>query len=823
MTCLSKSPVGSAIVALVLLAGGMAEAANPTLAKVTPRGAQRGTEVEVLLVGDRLDDAQELVFYQPGIEVAELTVVDAKQVKAKLKIAADCYPGTKYVRVRTKTGLSELQNFRVGVMPNVAEVEPNNEFTAPQAIEKNVTIEGVITSEDQDLFVIDAKQGERISVEVEGIRLADFMFDPYVAILNEQRFELASSDDAALVWQDGVASILAPADGKYIVQVRESSYGGNGNCHYRLHVGNFPRPLAIIPSGGKPGETLKVTYLGDARGPLTNDVTIPSTWAERDFAVFAQDELGIAPSGNIFRISPLDNFVEPLEEANETRETATPMTLPGAANGVIRTAADQDYFKFTATKGQVFDVKVFGRQLRSEIDPVLYIQNAGGGNVAANDDANGTPDSALRLTIPADGDYFLHIKDHLGRGGDAFHYRVEFEPVTPTLEASVNEITQFVEHRLVVAQGNRAPLVVTATRRDFGGRLTFLGENLPEGVTVEAPGMQDNQNTTQVTLLASPEAPLSAKLSKLFAKLDDANNPYPPTGEIRQDATLVRGQNNRPFWTEPLPGLVIGVVEKAPFTVEIVQPKVPLVQNGQMHLKVVAHRDEGFTAPIKVDLGLNPPGVNSSREVSIAEGQTEALILMNAAGNAPPGEWDLCIRAEAPYGNGRIVVGSPFAKLTVSEPFLKFNYASVAAVETGAETVLPIQIEVAKPFEGDAKVTLVGLPNKVTTEEKAINTEVKELLFPVKAEADANPGLTKNLFCQVVIMKDGEPILHNLGSGQLRVDKPLPPKPNAQPVAEAPKPAAPAAPVAKPLSRLEMLRQQQKEKLAAESAAPGGQ
>jgi hypothetical protein len=87
----------------------------------------------------------------------------------------------------------------------------------------------------------------------------------------------------------------------------------------------------------------------------------------------------------------------------------------------------------------------------------------------------------------------------------------------------------------------------------------------------------------------------------------------------------------------------------------------------------------------------------------------------------------------------------------------------------------------------------------------------------VKAEADANPGLTKNLFCQVVIMKDGEPILHNLGSGQLRVDKPLPPKPNAQPVAEAPKPAAPAAPVAKPLSRLEMLRQQQKEKLAAES------
>ena len=47
---------------------------------------------------------------------------------------------------------------------------------------------------------------------------------------------------------------LAPADGKYYVQVRESSYGGDGNCYYRLHVGNFPRPIAVYPAGGKMGE-----------------------------------------------------------------------------------------------------------------------------------------------------------------------------------------------------------------------------------------------------------------------------------------------------------------------------------------------------------------------------------------------------------------------------------------------------------------------------------------------------------------------------------------------------------------------------------------
>jgi hypothetical protein len=56
-------------------------------------------------------------------------------------------------------------------------------------------------------------------------------------------------------------------------------------------------------------------------------------------------------------------------------------------------------------------------------------------------------------------------------------------------------------------------------------------------------------------------------------------------------------------------------------------------------------------------------------------------------------------------------------------------------------------------------------------------------------------------------MKDGEPVVHNLGrGGVLRVDKPAEPKKG-----EAPKPVvaqahAAAAPAAKPLSRLEKLR-----------------
>ena len=36
-------------------------------------------------------------------------------------------------------------------------------------------------------------------------------------------------------------------------------------------------------------------------------------------------------------------------------------------------------------------------------------------------------------------------------------------------------------------------------------------------------------------------------------------------------------------------------------------------------------------------------------------------------------------------------------------------------------------------------------------------------------------GEVKNLFCQVVITQNGEPIVHNLGTGRLRIDRPLAP------------------------------------------------
>jgi hypothetical protein len=121
----------------------------------------------------RLTDAQEILFYTPGFSVTKFQVVNDNQVKATIKIAPDCRLGEHAMRIRSATGISELSTFWVGALPTIDEKEPNSDFTAPQKIPLNVTVLGVVDNEDVDYFAVQAKKGQRLSAEIEGMRLAN--------------------------------------------------------------------------------------------------------------------------------------------------------------------------------------------------------------------------------------------------------------------------------------------------------------------------------------------------------------------------------------------------------------------------------------------------------------------------------------------------------------------------------------------------------------------------------------------------------------------------------------------------------------------------
>jgi hypothetical protein len=802
---------GLIALALVALCPAVAWAESPAVTRISPHGGQRGSEVDITLSGTQLKDAQEVFFYRPGLEILKLEAVDDKTVKLRVKIAAEAALGEHTLRLRTATGVSDLKTFWVGPFPVVDEKEPNNNFKAPQKISLNVTVAGTITNEDVDYFSVELKKGQRLSVELEGIRLGTSMFDAYVAVLDTKRFELASADDTALLMQDPFLTVLAPEDGTYVIQVRETSYGGGENGAYRLHVGSFPRPLSVFPAGGRPGEEVEVTFLGDVGGPIKQKIRLPDAPSEK-YGVYAEHDGQSPPSPNWMRVNDLPNVME--IEPNDTREKATVVNapLPVALNGIIDKDGDEDYYRFHAKKGESYEIRAYARAVRSPLDPVLYLYDGKGKEIASNDDQGGL-DAAIRFNCSADGDYELKIRDHLHKGGPAFVYRIEFNAVKPSLYTHIpaydREPRDQIRQWVVVPKGNKFATWIRVNRQGYGGAVTLDVPNLPEGITMTADAVSPEVDRVVALFEAAPDAKVAGRLCEVNAKSADPAQKI--EGGFRQDVNLVYGSpNNTVYYGTRCDRLAVAVAEEAPFSLRIVEPKVPLVQAGSMNLKIVADRKPGFDKPIELRLLWTPPGMGAQGIVTIPQGQSEAMYPVNANGNAATKTWKIAFIGSAPGANGVVWVSTQLMPLTVAPPYVAMKI-EMTSVEQGKETDVLCKLDQLKPFEGKAKVGLYGLPPNVVAEpaEKEITKEDKEVRFHVKVAANSPAGQHKSLFGQVVVTENGEGIPHSVGAGGvLRIDAPV----AARKAAESAKaPEAKPAGEPKKLNRLEQLRQQEAE------------
>ena len=783
------------------LIGEMADAASPRLSNIQPRGIQRGTEQILTFNGSNLGDAQEIFFYEKGFEVLEVKG-EGNKVTVKVKVAPDCRLGEHVAQVRTASGISDYRTLYIEDLPVVAEKEPNSDFETPQEIQLNHVVNGTVANEDVDYYVVTATKGQRITAEIVAMRLSTANFDPYVAILDEKRFELATNDDTALALQDGFASIIAPADGKYIIEVRESAYAAGST--YRLHVGTFPRPKVVFPAGGQMGAETEIRYLGMPSGELTAKIKLPDT-PVTDFGVFAVDDGGTAPTPNNFRLFEHGNAFE--AEPNNDFDHASPAELPLAFNGIISEPGDIDFYKFHARKGQVFDVECFARRIRSGLDPVMHIYKADRGNVAGSDDSRG-PDSYFRFTAPADGDYFVRVTDHLGRGGPDLVYRIEFQPVVAKLTLGIPRTERYGQYRqqIFVPKGNRFGTLISASRGNFGGELKLLGENLPEGITMHCVNMPANQNTMPVVFEATSDATIGGKLVDFLAAHADPDQKIQGGFTNRADYIIAAPGQSLYRWKD-VDQLAMAVVDEVPFKLEVIEPKVPIVRDGSMQVKVVAHKKEGWDEQINLQWPYRPPGVGATSSINMPKGANEAFYPINANGNAEIKDWTFYVLGTS-QGHW---ASSQLSHLKISDAFVRFEMQR-AACEQGQEAQVLCKVNHVAPFEGEATATLMGIPPKVAVEPIKITKDTKEITFTLKTEAGSPVG-KHNLFCQLVITQNGEPITSRAGNVQFQIDKPLPPPkdapkppptPAATPKPDAPKPPEP--PKTKPLTRLEKLR-----------------
>lgn len=802
-----------ALVAIMTAAAPAAAFNHPHYVQyVQPRGGQRGTTVEVIFHGEHLSSPRQVLFYRTGIECLGVESLpsdkEGERAKARLRIAPDCPLGEHPVRLLVGQALSEAVTFWVGPFPVVDELETklgdNDDPRRAEAVPMNSTVHGELhagENVDRDCYRVAAKAGQRISVEVEAVRLGTLHHggeaDTCVRVLGPDGKELGRSDDTPLLVQDPHLSVVFPANGEYVVEVSQPTYYQSSHLFYRCHIGSFARPTAVYPAGGRTGESVAVRVIGDVKGETTQSVTLPSAAGDFEFLPGRPGEQ--PPSANRLRVSPYPNVLAIYSA--DAKPTPVP-SIPAALNGVIEKSGSVGRFRMHFEKGRAYKVAVFGRALGHAIDPKIWLRPAnapeGTNEIEADDSTAAEHDLPVwngrwkdkRFLDPVvifrpkqSGDYVLGVEDTRGKGGPDYVYRVEVEPARDgvrTILASPNVYNFQPLYRLDVPRGGRvtrnmslAPLFGNS----FTGEVELEAVGLPPGVKAITPRYKPGTITLPVQFVADADAPFTAAAFELRVKPVERSRSL-LTGSFHA-LPLTDRRQGLAWHTVTLDRLAIGVTDTAPFRLELEQPAVDLARSGELLLTARVRREPGYDGPVEVGFEWMPPGVEREAPVMIPRGQSEVQLKVRAGADAAVGVHRISLTGmsgKSEVGNflspiGRFRVSTAFVDLTVSEPYLVATIRR-AAVERGQRGEIVCDLKHAKQLPGPATAALRRLPNGVTLVEPlpTIHPGDKQVAFIVEVSRDALVGQYKDIYCEVTVTEKGQSIRQQTGSGTLRVD-----------------------------------------------------
>lgn len=752
------------IVALIglLAVGAVASSpATPSVTSVLPRGGQRGTEVVLRFAGARLNDPQGLLCHRPGIEVLEIEKGTASRFTMRIRIADDAPLGQHPLHLRTAGGVSGLWTFRVGVLPEISETGENDDPATAPKIPFDVTVNGTVTAEDQDCFRVDVPAG-RLSVEVEALRLGDGDTDLRLAIVGPDGKVLADVEDTTLGIMDPWASLPNVKAGTYVIKLRETAWGGSSRHHYRLHVGDFPRPAGALPTGVAPGKEATLRYVGEG-GTFTERVQIPSD-AAHPYGHFPADARGIAPTPVWLMRSDLVNFIEPVDAKASRIECKAPC----AVSGVISAPGETDYWRIKLKKGQRLRLISGARALRSPLDAVMFVYKKR--TLSYNDDAGGSPDPTITFSAPEDGEYLIGIRDHMRRGGANYFYRITIGVGRGGLRTTIDTPRNTTPTWINVPRGGRMACVLRVAGVDRKDGIEYQAQNLPEGTRASRATLHESSPYVPFVISADAKAPLGAALVDLEATARKA--PQKRAAGYHQSIPLVRVENDRVYLRTTTDRIPVAVSEALPFRIDVEQPKVPIVRGSAFGLRVTVHRDKGFKGAVQARLLYNPPGVRGG-VITIPGDKNTGVLPLSQAGGVPDEPWDVVVVGRSSVG-GTVETCSEVIKLAVVSPYYIAGIGKARAAQ-GEEVELPVTLKMREKFAGKVKVRVPNLPRDVKVSFTEIDEKSTELTCKLVIGPKAPPGRHRNLVFQFIVPTEGGNAVQTTRGGELRIDRPRKP------------------------------------------------
>lgn len=575
----------------------------------------------------------------------------AETAALRVSIASDAEVGRRELRLVTATGLSNPLVFQVGDLPEFREDEarqpagarirdagPAGRAPRETRIALPAVVNGRVLAGERDRFRFAARAGQHLVVRASARELIPYLadavpgwFQAVLTLRDARGDEIAYADDFRFD-PDPVLHCEIPADGEYVVEIRDAIHRGREDFVYRIAIGELPFVTSVFPLGGSAGTPTSVAVRG--WNLPVGHLRIEPDRAKGTSEVVVRDE-DVSSNAVPFAVGPLEAIEE--REPDDAPDSAQLVTLGCIVDGRIDTPGDVDVFRFEGDAGQEVVAEVIARRLRSPLDSILHLTDASGRQIAFDDDHEDPgagltthhADSWLSAVLPESGTYYLHLADVQRHGGEEYGYRLRVGPPRPDFELRV------VPSSINARAGQTVPITVYALRKDgFDGEIALRLRMPPVGFALSGARVPAGETRVQLTLTVPRAPPVEPVGLSLEGHARIAGQ------DVVRSAVAADDEMQAFIYHHLVPAsrLLAAVTGRGGAGTRLrllIDGPVAVPCGGSARVRIAAPRNRRSPAPVEFELVDPPPGI-SIQEAALREDGVE-LVLRADADEAEPG------------------------------------------------------------------------------------------------------------------------------------------------------------------------------------------
>ena len=701
-------------------------------------GGQVGTEFDVSITGEYIEETTELMFSSDHLKATPKLDADGNPIENQfvVNVSEDCPVGVYEAFAMTRLGVSSARAFSVGRFPEQNQSAASTTLESAVSMKVNSVCNAVMPTRAVNHYAFEAKAGQRILVDCAARRI-DSELNP-VLILGD-----ALGRDLRVQRRGGAIDFTVPSDGKYTVKVHDLTFNGGANYFYRLCV-------------------RELTTDEPVNRMLGTQIVSAHSWP---------------PAG----LSGQAALKETPESKGPGANKPQTIELPCDIAGSFYPAADVDRFQFHAKKGEVWWVEIGSQRLGRPTDPAAVVQR-----VATKDGVEslvdvlelndvpspvktssygysydgppydaGTSDFLGKLEIKEDGLYRIQITDLLGstRNDPANRYRLVIRKASPDFAVVMwglhmtlrNGDRNALSKPISLRGGATMAMEVIAIRRDgFEGEIDLALENLPDGVTATGLKIGAKQSRGMLLVTAAEGAPRGFAMAQFVGKAMIDGKEVVREGRMASMAFPIksaRDQVTSPRLIGCIP-VSIGGAEVAPMSIAARDEKVFEAKEGEKLTIPLIHMKRGKFSGKNLNASTMGFGFerNKKFDIPLDADASEAVLDLKAL-KVKPGDYKIAFYGGAVAKHSHYPAGVDLAKAAQQSVTQRAKSAASEVTRLTAEF---------KTASAESRANIQKQLDLANSEKKAADAAVKAA---AKKVASATKAARQTDIADIIVSK----------------------------------------------------------------------